>query len=66
MQFMFVFVFQISTSAQAKSRTVTEMRYVRTLKGLSPAHVNLVPTEIVRSAEVMHQSIPAAPSALPG
>ena len=41
MQFMFVFVFfQKSTSVQAKSITVTEMRYVRTLKGLSLARVN--------------------------
>ena len=49
---MFVFVFQISTSAQAKSRTVTEMRYVRTLKGLSTAPVNLVTREMGKSVKV--------------
>ena len=48
---MFVFVFLISTSVQAKSITVTEMRYVRTLKGLSPALVNQVTKETTRSVE---------------
>ena len=32
--------------------TVTEMHYVRTLKGLSPAHVKLVTKEMARSVEV--------------
>ena len=40
------------TSVQAKSITVTQMRYVRTLKGLSPAHVKLVTKEMARSVEV--------------
>ena len=53
MQFMFVFVFfQKSTSVQAKSITVTEMRYVRTLKGLSLAPVNLVTREMGKSVKV--------------
>ena len=43
---------KISTSVPAKSITVTEMRYVRTLKGLSPAPVNLVTREMARSVKV--------------
>ena len=44
--------FQKSTSVQAKSITVTEMRYVRTRKGLSPAPVNLVTREMGKSVNV--------------
>ena len=32
------------------------MRYVRTLKGLSPAHVKLVTKEMARSVEVILKS----------
>ena len=42
----------MSTSVQAKSITVAEMRYVRTLKGLSPAPANLVTKEMARSVTV--------------
>ena len=36
--------------------TVTEMRYVRTLKALSPALVKLVTKEMARSVEVILKS----------
>jgi len=40
-------------SAQAEPITATEMRYVRTLRGLSPVHVNLVTREMGKGVKVI-------------